>query len=64
MKKLRMDLDGLKVESFEASTDSGGEGTIHAYGGGTCSQQKTCGIASRGEETFELEPWTRYACCI
>ena len=64
MEKLRLDADALKVESFEASTDAGGEGTVRAYGDGTCSQQPTCGVASRGEESYEIEAWTRYACCV
>jgi len=60
MKKLRLDLDELKVESLDTSAD----GTVQAYDDATCSKQPTCGIASRGEETYEMEAWTRYACCI
>jgi hypothetical protein len=62
MEKLRLELDGLKVESFEAGADGGRKGTV--WGHGSCSQQFTCGVASRGEATFELEAWTRYACCV
>jgi len=62
MKKLVLDLDGLAVESFEAgeATDAG---TVIAHGG-SCSMQRTCGAASRGEETFVEEIFTRYACCV
>jgi hypothetical protein len=63
MQKLRLELDGLKVESFEAGADGAGTGTVRGHGG-TCSMQPTCGVASRGEATFELEAWTRYACCV
>jgi hypothetical protein len=65
MKKLRLDLDGLRVDSFEARADTGDEGTVHAHDdGATCSKQPTCGIASRGEETYGIEAITRYACCV
>jgi hypothetical protein len=63
MEKLRLELDGLKVESFEAGTDTAGKGTVRGNDG-SCSMQPTCGIASRGEETFELEAATRYVCCV
>ena len=63
MNKLRMDLDGLKVESFEAGATAGAVGTVHANDG-SCSMQPTCGIASRGEETYEQEAISRYACCV
>jgi hypothetical protein len=62
MKKLLLDLDGLKVESFEAGKASG-EGTVQAHGAG-CSQQPTCGIASRGEEGYAEVQRTLYACCV
>jgi hypothetical protein len=62
MKKLRLDLDGLTVESFRPGDDDAGEGTVAAHDA-TCSKQPTCGAMSRGEETFKLEANTRYACC-
>ncbi|HSU14766.1 hypothetical protein [Longimicrobium sp.] len=64
MNKLRLELDGLKVESFEASAERRGKGTVLGFDGSTCSNQPTCGIASRGEETYEQEVFTRYACCV
>jgi hypothetical protein len=63
MQKLRLVLDELRVESFEAGTDDTVRGTAHAHGG-TCSQQPTCGVASRGQEAFEQIPRTWYACCV
>ena len=63
MEKLRLELDGLKVESFEAGGDGAGTGTVRGHGG-SCSMQPTCGIASRGEATFEELPATRYVCCV
>jgi hypothetical protein len=62
MKKLRMDLDGLKVDSFEAGKATGA-GTVEGHDN-TCSKQPTCGIASRGEEGYEECSATRYACCV
>lgn len=62
MQKLRLEMDGLKVESFEAGENRAGKGTV--WGNGTCSEQPTCGIASRGEATFEEAPPTRYVCCV
>lgn len=63
MRKMRLDLDGLTVESFEPSDDPSGIGTVAAFEG-SCSMQKTCGVASRGEETFDVFPATRYVCCV
>ena len=64
MQKLRLDLDGLTVESFEAGADASGRGTAHAHQIGTCSVDPTCGVASRGPEGYEKYPPTRYACCV
>lgn len=65
MEKLRLDLDELTVESFEPGADTLDAGTVRAYDGdATCSKDPTCGIASRGPETYEQFPRTRYACCI
>jgi len=64
MNKLRLELDGLKVESFAPDAKSGRKGTVLGFDGSTCSQGFTCGVASRGEETYELEINTRYACCV
>jgi len=59
MSTLRLELDGLKVESFEAGTDAA---AAEALGG--CSVQPTCGNPSRGDETYEKVAITRYACCV
>ena len=65
MEKLRLNLDRLKVESFEPSADARGKGTVRGYDDdGTCSKQPTCGAASRGEETYEQFARTLYACCV
>ncbi|HEX6751101.1 MAG TPA: hypothetical protein VF092_27675 [Longimicrobium sp.] len=64
MNKLRLDLNGLKVESFAPDAMKRGKGTVLGYDGSTCSQGFTCGVASRGEETYEFEVNTRYACCV
>ncbi|HSU14765.1 hypothetical protein [Longimicrobium sp.] len=64
MDKLRLELDGLKVESFEASAGARAKGTVRGYDDSVCSQGYTCGAASRGEETYEQEINTRYACCV
>lgn len=64
MKKLRLDLDELAVESFHAGADTPARGTAHGHGGSTCSLQPTCGAASRGEEAYEQYARTRYACCV
>lgn len=63
MDKLRLEIDGLKVESFEAGDEGTPRGTVRANDG-SCSMQPTCGIASRGEATFEQEAATRYVCCV
>lgn len=63
MEKLRLDVDGLKVESFDAGADDAVRGTAHGYQD-TCSCQPTCGVASRGQETYEKYPRTLYACCV
>jgi hypothetical protein len=64
MQKLRLDPDALRVESFEAGADANHRGTAHAHQDSTCSCQPTCGIASRGQESYEQFPRTLYACCI
>lgn len=64
MEKLRLELDALKVESFEAGADAAGRGTAHAHQDTTCSKQPTCGIASRGQEAYDAIPRTLYACCV
>jgi hypothetical protein len=63
MQKLRLDLDKLTVESFEAGKDDSLKGTAHGYQD-TCSCQPTCGVASRGQEGYDQYPRTRYACCV
>jgi hypothetical protein len=63
MQKLRLDLDGLTVESFDAGAEAPVRGTAHANEG-TCSLQPTCGAASRGETPVVAYPPTRYACCV
>jgi hypothetical protein len=63
MEKLRLELDGLKVESFEPDTTAAGRGTVLGHDE-SCSMQRTCGAASRGEEMFEQVALTRYACCV
>jgi hypothetical protein len=64
MQKLRLDLDGLQVESFEAATRARGKGTVDGFAITDCSKQVTCGVASRGQEAYDIEPRTRYACCV
>jgi hypothetical protein len=64
MKKLRMELEELKVESFEASAAPVRMGTVAAFEEESCSMKPTCGVASRGEETFEMLPASRYVCCV
>jgi len=63
MNKLLLNVDELKVESFQPGTQEAGAGTVRANDGG-CSIQPTCGNPSRGEETFVEEVITRYACCV
>jgi hypothetical protein len=62
MEKLRLDLNGLKVESFAPDGAKRGKGTVRGYDDSTCSQGYTCGMMSRGPETYELEEQTLYAC--
>lgn len=64
MKKLRLDLDVLAVESFHAGEGTAARGTAHGHAGSTCSLQPTCGAASRGQEGYDLYDRTRYACCV
>jgi hypothetical protein len=64
MQKLRLNLDGLAVESFEAGGMVQGKGTVEGFAPTDCSKQPTCGIASRGQDEFDVVPPTRYACCI
>ncbi len=63
MEKMRLELDTVKVESFEPGAGGSAKGTVRANDG-SCSMQPTCGIASRGEETFQLEEASRYVCCV
>jgi hypothetical protein len=63
MEKLRLDLDELKVDSFDAGAEAPVRGTAQAHEG-TCSLQPTCGAASRGETPIVAFPPTRYACCV
>lgn len=62
MKKLRLDVEKLGVESFEPGARTDGNGA--AYDDNTCSKHPTCGVASRGQETYDFFPITRYACCV
>ena len=64
MQKLRLNLDGLEVESFQESTQGRGKGTVDGFAVTDCSKQVTCGIASRGQEGYDAAPPTRYACCV
>jgi hypothetical protein len=64
MEKLRLELDELKVESFEARPVGASTGTVAAFEDEGCSMQPTCGIASRGEETFQMYEASRYVCCV
>lgn len=64
MEKLRLNVDGLKVESFEASAEVGAQGTVAGFAASECSCQYTCGVASRGQEGYDAYPLTRYACCV
>jgi hypothetical protein len=64
MEKLRLNPDGLKVDSFEASAEVRGYGTVQGFAGTDCSRQFTCGAASRGPEGYDQVPITRYACCV
>jgi hypothetical protein len=63
MQKLRLDMDGLKVETFEPGTKSKAKGTVAGYDSG-CSVGYTCGMMSRGEEGFQEYQVTQYACCV
>lgn len=63
MDKLRLDIEELKVESFDAGRDGSLRGTVRANDG-SCSMQPTCGIASRAETAFEHDGITRNACCV
>jgi hypothetical protein len=64
MDKLRLNLDGLKVESFEAGAEVPGQGTVKGFAATECSCAYTCGVASRGQEGYDANPPTRYACCV
>jgi hypothetical protein len=63
MEKLRLDLDALTVESFEATEIAGERGTVNGAQSG-CSCAVTCGIASEGPAAFEQIKKTLYACCV
>lgn len=63
MQKLLLDVDELKVESFQPGTNEAGAGTVRGNDAG-CSIQPTCGNPSRGEEGYEEFAITRYACCV
>jgi hypothetical protein len=64
MEKLRLDVDALRVESFDAGEERAVRGTAHAHQVSECSCVNTCGAASRGQETYEKYPRTWYACCV
>ena len=64
MKKLRLKLDRLTVESFATGANDGGKGTVQANQATECSCAFTCGVASRGQEGYEEVANTRYACCV
>jgi len=62
MKKLRLEPDDLRVESFESDAGAGWKGTAHAHEE-QCSGQPTCGIDSREpKDGYEQRPPT-YWCC-
>jgi hypothetical protein len=63
MEKLRLDLDALTVESFEATEIAGQKGTVNGAQSG-CSCGFTCGVASRGQKGYEEMENTKYGCCV
>jgi hypothetical protein len=63
MEKMRLNLDRLSVDTFEPKPGARHAGLGAEIGIG-CSVQPTCGNPSRGEETYEREIITRYACCV
>ena len=64
MNKLRLDIDGLEVQSFTPVAGKVERGTVEAHQDTYCSCAKTCGVMSRGEEGYKQVPWTWYACCV
>ena len=64
MEKLRLDLDALTVESFEASETSDAKGTVLGQQVSGCSCGVTCGMASRGQKGYEEFGRTQYGCCV
>ncbi|MBV9107854.1 MAG: hypothetical protein JO306_00430 [Gemmatimonadetes bacterium] len=63
MEKMRLNPDRLKVDTFEPKPGAHNVGLAVEIGAG-CSVQPTCGNPSRGEQTYEQEVLTRYACCV
>ena len=70
MKKMTLDVDALRVESFQTADASGGRGTVRAHDGactvapeGTCV--KTCGnIPACTEDVCRGGAITFNACCV
>lgn len=44
MKKLRLDVEELRVESFESEAREPGSGTVRGYSGGACSYDTLCDV--------------------
>lgn len=62
MKKLRLELDDLRVESFAPDAGAGWEGTAHAHEE-QCSGEPTCGIDSRApKDGYDQGPRSRWCC--
>lgn len=72
MKKLALDMDALRVESFETADGQAARGTVAAHGGATCTYPcascvKTCGNPPACSEDVcrdGVVAITLNACCV
>jgi hypothetical protein len=69
MKKMTLDVDALRVESFEMVAARGGRGTVRAHDSGctappdgTCVD--TCGNRPQCTDVDGTAMCTLYACCV
>jgi hypothetical protein len=71
MKKLRLAIDGLKLETFDAGGAGAAKGTVHAHVTAfncnsapdqTCGNYLTCAYPTCATETWAQDCTDRYTC--
>jgi len=63
MRKLKLDLEHLAVESFDVANDSAGEGTVEAHAPVTRLSCNSCAISCNGTCPLPCDTGFQSECC-